>query len=37
MADKNINHKFRMKNIEEKRSYFIKEIDQYALMNKMHK
>ena len=37
MDKENISHKFRLKNTEEIKNYFIKEIDQNKLMNKKHK
>ena len=32
MAEENINQEFRLKNIDESRNYFIKEIDQNELI-----
>ena len=37
MVEENINQEFRLKNIDETRNYFIKEIDQNELMSKKHK
>ena len=37
MSEENISQEFRIKNIDETRKYFIKEINQNELMNKMHK
>ena len=37
MAEENINQEFRLKNIEETRNFFIKEIDHNELMSKKHK
>ena len=37
MAKENVSQKFRMKNKDEIRHYFIKEIDQNELMRKKHK
>ena len=37
MAEEDISQKFRLKNIEETRNYFIKEIHQNELMSKTHK
>ena len=37
MVVENISQEFRLKNIDETRNYFIKEIDQNELMNKRHK
>ena len=37
MVEENISPKFRLKNIEETRNCFIKEIDQNKLMIKKHK
>ena len=34
MKEENINHEFRMKNVEVTRNYFIKEIDQNELISK---
>ena len=34
MSEENISKKFKMKNIEETRNYFIKEINQNELMRK---
>ena len=36
MAEKNINQEFKLENIDETRSYFVKEIEQNALMCKKH-
>ena len=36
MGDENINHELRLKNIEEIKNYFIKEINQNELMSKKH-
>ena len=37
MKEQNISQEFRLKNIEEIRDYFIKEIDQNELMSNKHK
>ena len=37
MAEENISHKFRLKNVDETRNYLIKEIKQNELMSKKHK
>ena len=37
MLEENIGQGFRLKNIEESKNYFIKEIDQNGLMSKKHK
>ena len=37
MKEENVNQEFRLKNIEEIKIYFIKEIDQNELMTKKHK
>ena len=37
MKEVNISQEFRLKNIEEIKNYFIKEIDQNELMRKRHK
>ena len=37
MGEENINQEFRLKNIEEIKNYFIKEIDQRKLLSKKHK
>ena len=37
MLEENIGQGFRLKNIEELKNYFIKEIDQNGLMSKKHK
>ena len=37
MTEENISQEFRLKNINEIRNYFIKEIDQNELMSKKHK
>ena len=37
MVEETICQEFRLKNIEEKRNYFIEEIKQYELMSKRHK
>ena len=37
MAEENISQKFRLKNINETKSFFIKEIEQNELMSKKHK
>ena len=37
MSEENISKKFKMKNIEETRNYFIKEINQNELMSKKYK
>ena len=37
MANKNINQEFRLKNIDETKNYFIREIEQNELMSKGHK
>ena len=37
MKEENINQEFRLKNIEEIKIYFIKEIEQNELMTKKHK
>ena len=37
MAEENIGQEFRLKNMEETRNYFIKEINQNRLMSKIHK
>ena len=37
MVEKNISQEFRLKNIDEIRNYFLKEIEQNKLMNKKHK
>ena len=37
MPEENISQKFRSKNLDKARSYFIKEADQNELMNKKHK
>ena len=36
MAEKNINQEFKLENIDETRSYFVKEIEQNTLMCKKH-
>ena len=37
MSQENISQEFRLKNIDETRNYFIKEINQNALMSKKQK
>ena len=37
MSEENISQEFRLKNIDETRHYFIKEINQNELMSKKHK
>ena len=37
MSEENISQEFRLKNIDETRNYFIKEINQNELMSKKHK
>ena len=37
MSEENISQEFRLKNIDETRTYFIKEINQNELMSKKHK
>ena len=37
MVAENISQEFRLKNIEEIRNYFVKEIEQNQLMSKKHK
>ena len=37
MVEENLSQEFRLKNIEQTRNYFIKEIDQNELMTKKHK
>ena len=37
MAEENISHKFRLKNVDETRNYLIKEIKQNESMSKKHK
>ena len=37
MTEENISQEFRLKNIDEKRNYFIEEINQNELMSKKHK
>ena len=37
MAEENISQKFRLKNIDETRNYFLKEIEQNELMSKKQK
>ena len=37
MVDENIDQEFRLKNINETRKHFLKEIEQNELMNKKHK
>ena len=37
MSDKNIGQKFRLKNIDKTKNYFIKEINQIELISKKHK
>ena len=37
MVGENISHKYRLKNIDETRNYFIGEINQNQLMSKEHK
>ena len=37
MATENISQKFRLKNIDETRNYFLKKIEQNELMSKKHK
>ena len=37
MSEENTSHEFRLKNIDETRSYFVKEINQNELMWKKHK
>ena len=37
MVEENISHKFRLKSIDETRSYLIEEINQNKLMSKKHK
>ena len=37
MAEENINRKFRLKNIDETRNYFLEEIKQNELMSRKHK
>ena len=37
MAEENISHKFRLKNVDETRNYLIKEIKQNELMSRKHK
>ena len=36
MAEENISQEFRLKNIDETRNYFLKEIEQNKLMSKKH-
>ena len=37
MVEENISQEFRLKNIDETRDYFLKEVEQNELMNKKHK
>ena len=37
MVEETICQEFRLKNIEEKRNYFLEEVKQYELMSKRHK
>ena len=37
MAEENIGQEFRLKNINERRNYFVEDIDQNELMTKKHK
>ena len=37
MVEENISQEFRLKNIDETRNYFLKEIEQNELMRKKHK
>ena len=37
MSEENITQEFRLKNVDETRNYFIKEINQNELMSKKHK
>ena len=37
MVEENISQEFKLKNLEQTKNYFIKEIDQNELMNKKHK
>ena len=37
MSGENISQEFRLKNMDETRNYFIKEINQNELMSKKHK
>ena len=37
MTQENINQEYRLKNIDERRNYFIKVINQNELMSKKHK
>ena len=37
MSEENISRQFRLKNVDETRNYFIKEINQNELMSKKHK
>ena len=37
MDKDNINHEFRLKNIDQARNYFIEEINRNILMSKKHK
>ena len=37
MFEENISQEFRLKNIDEKRNYFIEELKQNELMSKKHK
>ena len=37
MSEENKSQKFRLKNMEETKNYFIKEADQNELMSRMHK
>ena len=37
MAEENIGQEFRLKNLNERRNYFVEDIDQNELMTKKHK
>ena len=37
ITEENMSQEFRLKNIDETRNYFIKEIEQKGLMSKKHK
>ena len=37
MSEENINHEFRLKNIDETRNYFVEEINQNELLSKNYK
>ena len=37
MVEENISQEFRLKNLDETRNYFLKEIEQNELMSKKHK